>query len=109
MWLWRTIERSPAGSGMTDGEEVEGAVEPRIAEPEVGGADRRHEARVEGPGQPQRRGGPVPTETEGEVVGAKLAGVEEPQDLDPVKAGRQELPVLGQRVLAQVPGVIGLQ
>src|SRR5688572_14710258 len=118
MWLWRTIARSPTVDspstvrlwlGMANGEEVEGIVEALLAEREVGGPDRRGEAVVEGLRQAEGLVDPVPAEADRPLVEPQPAGVEEPEDLDPLEAGLEQLPVLGDRVLAQVPGVVRLR
>src|SRR3954449_9160481 len=95
MWLWRTSARSPADfSGMTDGEEIQGAVEVLLAQPEVRGGDRRGEAVIEGLGQPQALVDAVPAELDRDLVGAQLAGVEEAEQLDPREVRLAEGPEL---------------
>ena len=75
---------------------------------EIGRGDRRHEAVVERLRDPQRLVDTVPSERERELVGAQLASVEEAVDLDLREMRLEQLPVLGGRVLAQVPRVLGL-
>src|SRR5262245_56247956 len=109
MWEWRTRARSPAVLlAMADREEVQGSVEASVAKLEVSGADRRDEAVVEGPRQTQGRMGPVPAGADRDLVGAQLARVEEAEELHPGEVGREELPVLADVVLAQVPRVVRL-
>src|SRR5665809_27270 len=108
MWEWRTTARSPTTSRMTDREEVEGPLEPRVAEGEVRRRDRRDEALVEALRDPQRSVDAVPAEPQRELVGAQLACVEQPQDLDPREARLEQRPVLLERVLANVPRVVRL-
>ena len=50
----------------------------------------------------------VPAQADRELVRAQLAGVEEAEHLDPVEVGAEQLAVLADVVLAQVPGVVGL-
>src|SRR5262245_51683818 len=104
MWEWRTIARSPtvrsAVKGtqlgrMADGEEVERAVEIALAQGEVRGRDRRGEAIVEGLGEAEARVDPVPAETQCQLVGAQLAGVEEAEQLDPREPALAKRPKLG--------------
>src|SRR5215216_860472 len=107
MWECRTIARepmpaasfasrpgasgSPPGSGTADGEEVERVVEPGVAQGEVRGGDRRHEAAVEGVGDPQHPVNAVPAEAERELVRAQLAGVEQAEDRDVGEVGLEQL------------------
>src|SRR5215208_2309528 len=93
MWECRTIARSPTPSPpvmraptscrVADGEEVQRRVEVPFPESEVGGGDRRREAVVEGLGQPQPFVNAVPAELDRQLVGPQLAGVEEPEQLNP--------------------------
>ena len=118
MCEWRTIARSPTTSsarlsrlelGMTDGEEVEGPIEVFIGgDLEVGGRDRRDEAVVEGLREAKGAVDPVPAEPERPLVDAQLPGVEDAEHLGAREVRLQERAVLGQGVLAQVPGVVGL-
>src|SRR5919106_2031024 len=113
MWEWSTIARSPTagfvlGSGIADGEEVERAIEVAVTQGEVRRRDRRHEAVVERPRDPQRPVQAVPPHLERDLVRPELAGVEQAQDLDGAEVGLQQPPVLAWRVLAKVPGVVRL-
>src|SRR5262245_51934375 len=109
MWECRTIARSPAlCSGTADGEEIECPVEVVAAQREVAGGDRRGEAVVEGPGQPQRPVHAIPAEPDRDLVRAQLAGVVEAEQLDSLEVVLAELPELGRAVLAHVPGVVRL-
>src|SRR4051812_41412779 len=110
MWEWRTIARSPALSsgGMTDGEEVQGAVEVALLKLEIRGGDCGREAIVERLGQVQRLMDTIPAELDRELVDAQLASVKEAEHLDPGEVGRAEIAELGGAVLAHVPGVVGL-
>src|SRR5687767_13960378 len=113
MWEWRTTARSPTApgrategavgslspSGMTDREEVQRLVEPLLAQREVLRGDRGHVAVVEGLGDPQRAVDAVPPGAHGELVGTRLARVEEAEDLDAREVGREHLAVLRVRVL----------
>src|SRR6478735_2698377 len=91
----RTIARSPTvSSAMADGEEVQRPVQAALAQGEVRGGDRRGEVVVEGLGQTQRLVDTVPAQLDRDLVCAQLAGVEEPEQLDPVEmvlADRPEL------------------
>src|SRR5688500_17986870 len=101
-----TMARSPSRSGMADGQEVESA--PQVALPgdlEVGRGNRPNEAAVEGLGEAEGAVDTVPAEAQGQLVDAQLAGVKDAKHLDPREMGLQEGAVLGQRVLAKVPGV----
>src|SRR4051794_22941297 len=118
MCEWRTIARSPTTSpawlsrlelGMADGEEVEGPIEVlRGGDLEVGGRDRRNEPVVERLREAKRAVDPVPAEAEGPLVDAQLSRVEDAEHLDAREIRRQKRAVLGQGVLAQMPGVVGL-
>src|SRR5436190_22130605 len=110
MWECRTIARSPAvpSGGMADGEEIQGPVEIGLPQPEVRGRDRRREAVVEGLGQAQRLVDAVPAEPQGDLMGAQLLRMEEPEQLDPREARLAELAELLRPVLVHVPGVVGL-
>ena len=93
---------------MADGDEVQSLVEIRAPQREVASIDARDEAVVERLGDAQGRMDAVPAGMDRELVGTQLAGVEETENLDPAKAGLEQLAVLGDRVLAQVPRVVGL-
>src|SRR4051812_30446029 len=98
MCEWRTIARSPTGSGSrtADRQEVERAIQvAAVGYPEVRRRDRRHEARVEGLGQPQRRMDAVPARAQRELVRAELAGVEDAVDLDAGEVRLEQPAVLG--------------
>ncbi len=75
---------------------------------EVGGRDRRDEAVVEGLREAKRAVDPVPAEPQRPLVDAQLPGVEDAEHLGAREVRLQERAVLGQGVLAQVPGVVGL-
>ena len=82
---------------------------PRLRpEHEVGGADRRREAVVERLRDPQQRMDPVPAQPDRALVDRELAGMEEPVDLDRAERRLEHGPVLGDRVLAEMPGVVRL-
>src|SRR3954468_6158409 len=103
-----TIARSPR-SGMTDRKEVERAVEVSLrAQPEVRGGDRRNESLVERLGDPQRGVDSIPAGPQRELVEPQLSGVEDAQDLDPREVGIEQIAVLGQRVLPEMPRVLRL-
>src|SRR3954449_9761496 len=103
-----TIARSPR-SGMTDGQEVERAVElPLRAHPKVRGGDRRNESLVERLGDPQRGGDSIPAGPQREFVEPQFSGVEDTQDLDPREVRIEQLAVLGERVLPEMPRVLRL-
>src|SRR6187551_1836912 len=107
MWECRTIARSPAlASAMADGEKVQRPVEIALAEPEVGGGDRRGKAVVERLGQAQPLVHAVPAQADRDLVDAQLAGVEEAQHLDPLEVRLAEVAELRHAVLAQVPRVV---
>src|SRR5262245_20796440 len=110
MWECRTIARSPAlpSGGMTDGEEVQGAVEIAFAQLEVRGGNRRREAVVEGPGQAEALVYRVPAELDRQLVGAQLAGMKEAKQLDAEEVRLAELAELPRTVLVHVPRVVGL-
>src|SRR6188472_932105 len=109
MWEWRTIARSPAvRSGITDRDEVQRPIQVAGPQTEVPGADRGDEAVVERLGQVERRVDAVPAYADGELVGAQLAGVEDPEELDLLEVRLEQLAVLMLVVLAQVPGVVRL-
>src|SRR6266516_2455719 len=109
MCEWRTIARSPTSSRMADRQEVERAAEIRFARDlEVGGGDRSDEAVVEGLREAKPTVNPVPAEPQRQLVDAQLAGVKDAEHLDAREVAPQELTVLGDRVLAQMPRVIGL-
>src|SRR5919201_1838571 len=94
-----TMARSPTGSRMADSQEVQGALQPGVSELEIRGADRGDEARVEGAGEPQVAMKPVPTEAQTDLVGPQLAGVKDPQHLDPGKRRGPPPPEILQRVI----------
>src|SRR5919197_918663 len=97
-------EVSSVALGTADRHEVERAIEMvTVDEAEVRGGDRGHEARVERHREPERRVDALPAGTERELVRAELAGVEEPEDPDLRETRLQEVPVLGEGVLLQVP------
>src|SRR5262249_11823700 len=95
-------------SALADREEVEGAVEVALAQPEVAGADSGDEAVVERLGEPQGRVQAIPAQPDRELMSAQLAGMEEPDQLDTPEMGLEQGAVLGLVVLTQVPGVAGL-
>src|SRR5215213_5684165 len=66
-------------SGMVDREEIQCLIEICGAQPEVGGGNRRGEAVVEALGQAEPFVDAVPAELDRDLVGAQLAGVEEPE------------------------------
>src|ERR671918_581148 len=105
MWVCRTTARSPT-SRMADGEEVERAFEVPVPEGEVRRGDRRDEAVVERPRDPQRPVDPVPPEAERDLVRPEPASVEHPEDLDLAEVWLEQGAVLLDRVLAQVPRVV---
>src|SRR5205809_996631 len=102
MCEWRTIAKDPTADswapsalglplespgplGMTDGEEVERALEIGLElapEREVGGGDRGDEAVVEGLREPKRRVDTIPAGAQRQLVKAELAGVEEAEEVD---------------------------
>src|SRR6266540_3536118 len=105
----RTIARSPTSSGMADRQKIESLVE--IAAPgdlEVRGGDGWDEPRVEGLRDPEGRVDAVPAEAQRHLMDPQLARMEDAQELDAREVGLEEGPVLGDRVLAQVPRVAGL-
>src|SRR3954451_16005963 len=103
-----TIARSPR-SGMTDRKEVERAVEVSLrAQPEVRGGDRWNKSLVERLGDPQRGVDSVPARPQRELVEPQFSGVEDTQDLDPGEVGIEQLAVLGERVLPEMPRVLRL-
>src|SRR5919198_4962966 len=113
MWEWRTIARSPTGalseSGTADRQEVECPLcVAAVRQSKIRRRDGRHEARVEGFGQRERRVEAVPSHPERQLVCAQLAGMEHTQDLDLAEVAFEQLPVLTERVLAKVPGVLRL-
>src|ERR1700759_1586240 len=118
MCEWRTIARSPAvpapppplpatgaapASGSADGKEVERAVEVPVAQPEVGGGDRRREAVVEGLRQPEALVHRVPACLQRPAVHPQLARVVEAEQLDPAEVRLAERPELLGAVLLDVP------
>src|SRR4029453_11053758 len=107
MCEWRTTARSPSRSGTADREEVERPIEVGFAQREVGRRDRRHETAIERIGEAQGSMDAVPAETERELVRAQLAGVEQTEDRDVGEGALEQSPVLVQRVLADVPRVVG--
>src|SRR6476620_118988 len=122
MCEWRTKAKSPTassaplpgavglreGSGMADGDEVEGLVKAGVSQGEVRRGDRGDEAVVERLGDTQRRVDAVPAKADRELVGAQLAGMEQADDFNPREARLDQLAVFVDRVLAQVPRVLGL-
>src|SRR3954452_19797355 len=93
---------------MTDGDEVEGPFEVAAAEDEVARRDRGDETVIEGLRDAQSPVQAIPAELDGDFVDPQLASVKEAEDLDPGEAGLEQLAVLLDGVLAQVPGVVGL-
>src|SRR5262249_497762 len=129
MWEWRTIARSPTvirpppplrvrgcrrapspwqPSSRADRQEVEGAVENALPEPEVTRADRGNETPVERLRQMEGGMHAVPAEPDCELVRAELASVEEAEQLDTLKVRLQQRAVLALLVLPQVPWVVRL-
>src|SRR6266511_6397068 len=92
-----TLAASPPASRMTDGEEVERALQPRLAQLEIALGDRRHEALVERLRDPQHAMDAVPAESDRDLVDAQLACVEDAQDLDSREPGGEQRPVLLER------------
>src|SRR3954449_3528566 len=115
MWEWRTIARSPTGSGCVplgtaDRQEVQRTTQlAAVGRQEVGRGDRGNEARVERFGQPQPRMSAIPARAQRQLVRSQLARVEDAEDLHAAEVRRQQLAVLGERVLAKVPRVLGLR
>src|SRR5882757_2635922 len=106
MCEWRTIARSPADPEPlrpADGKEVERPVEVPAGEAEVGGGDRRREAVVERLSQTQTTVDDVPAGFQRPAVDAQLAGVEEPEQLDPAEMRLAEGAELLRPVLLDVP------
>src|SRR5262249_53185325 len=93
----------PPSSASADRHTVEGAVEVVAPRPEVAGADRRDEARVERLGQVQGRVDAVPAEADRQLVSAEFAGVEEAEDLDAAEMRLEERTVLALVVFPEVP------
>src|SRR5215208_502341 len=115
MCEWSTMARSPiglagsTGSGTADRQEIERPIEVSArGQPEVRGGDRRDEARVERLGDPKRRMGAIPSGAQRQVVEAQLEGMNDAQDLDSREVRLQQLAILAQRVLAQVPRILRL-
>src|SRR6188768_452379 len=101
MWEWRTIARSPAPRSVTAHcEEVERPLQSLLAQAEVTGGDRRREAAVERPGEADPAVDGVPAKADRDLVGAQLAGVEEPEQLDSAEMPLAEVAELGGPVLA---------
>src|SRR3712207_2144540 len=114
MWLWSTIARSPtdppaspaaSASRMTDRDEVQGPFEACGLQREITGRDRRDETVIERLGDPQCRVDTIPAGADRELVRAQLACVKEAEHLDAGKAWLEQLAVLLDGVLAQMPGV----
>ena len=99
----------PGGrSIVADGDEVEGLLEALGAQGEVRRRDRRDEAVVERLRQPGGAVEAVPSEADRGLVHLQLSGVEEAEHLDRVEVRRQQLAILADVVLDDVPGVLGL-
>src|SRR5689334_12388606 len=108
MWEWRTIARSPALSSgdMADGEEIQCLVEVSLGELEVRSRDGRGEAVIEGLRQAEALVERIPAELDRDLVGTKLAGVMETEQLDLGEVTLAERAELGGAVLLDVPGVV---
>ena len=78
----------------------------RRAQHEVARADRGGEAPVEALGEAERGVHAVPPAAQRQLVGAQLAGVEEPVELDAREALPAQLLELGPAVLVHVPRVV---